>query len=102
MELEEFIKTTLISIKNGVHSANKELEKNGADRPAYLLMTGEAKEGGSIEFDVAVTATHEKDRGGKASIRIYVAEIGRRVEEKNIQESISRIKFKIKIGVTTG
>ena len=64
-------------------------------------MSGEAKEGGSIEFDVAVTATHEKGKSGGASIKIHTAELGGKGEEKNIQESVSRIKFKVKIITST-
>lgn len=37
MELQEFIKTTLISIRNGVHLANEELLKNKEGNRIYGL-----------------------------------------------------------------
>jgi len=69
-ELEEYIRSTLASIKKGVH----------ADQSFRIH--------GMIEFDLAVTHTKE----GKSGLRIYVVS----AKGKLKSEEISRIRFKVR------
>jgi len=71
MELHEFIKNTLVSIKNGVSEANKEFN--------------------SLHF------SSESKKTGGGGIKIYVVDLGGEKSNKNFQENISRIKFSIRI-----
>lgn len=69
-ELEEYIRSTLASIKKGVHD------------------DGSFRIHGLIEFDLAITNAKE----GKGGLKVYV--IG--AEGKSKSEKISRIKFKVR------
>lgn len=92
MELEEFIKTTLVNIKKGVNSANVELAKMegkelGKDAGAIFVINP-GKEN-NISFDIAVTTAKGTSGGGK--IRVAVVNIGG--DRSNSEEYVSRIKF---------
>ena len=69
-ELEEYIRSTLASIKKGVD------------------FDGSFRIHGLIEFDLAVTNVKE----GKAGLRVYV--VG--TEGRSKSEKISHLKFKVK------
>ena len=97
MELEEFIKDTLVGIRNGVRLANDNLKTSGEDNRIFQLENSSIKET-YVNFDVAVTATHETNKSGSGGIRIRVVDIGGGKEVKTAQESVSRIKFAIKVG----
>jgi hypothetical protein len=100
MELEEFIRTSLISIYKGVRRANEEIAKLdgktlGKDKePTFVLepRTGE-KWQSYISFDIAVTVTQETGKAGGGSVKIVVVSLGGEAESKAVYESISRIKF---------
>lgn len=69
-ELEDYIKSSLTSIKKGVHA------------------DGSFRIQGMIEFDLAVINTKEK-RGG---LKIYVVGVGGKFKS----QQISRIRFRVK------
>jgi hypothetical protein len=102
MELQEFIKNTLVSIKNGVHDANLELAKQegkilGQDFAALFVMEPHNREKGQgyITFDVAVTVSQESKKSGGGGLKIAVASLGGEVGNVESQEHVSRIKFHI-------
>ncbi|MDP3792260.1 MAG: hypothetical protein Q8Q89_00880 [bacterium] len=102
MELEEFIKNTLISIRNGVHGANEELAKTegkklGEDATAVFVLglhSGDKKEE-YIAFDVAVTVSSETKKGGGGVIKVLGLSVGGEMDNIGAQEHVSRIKFHI-------
>ena len=65
MELQEFIKNTLVSIKNGVRDANLEFAKQegktlGKDFGALFVLESSSGKGQDyITFDVAVIVSQE-------------------------------------------
>jgi hypothetical protein len=94
MELEEFIKTTLINIKKGINNANVELAKIdgkelGKDAGAVFVIY--SIKDNKIEFNVAVTTTKEGSGSGK--INIAAVSIGG--EKNHSEEYASRIKFSV-------
>ena len=91
MELQEFIKHSLISITNGIGEANKELN-NKFVMPAM----GYGNEKGSIIFDIAVTASSESEKSKGGGLKISVVDFGGKVDNRITNESVSRIKFSIK------
>lgn len=102
MELEEFIKTTLVSIKNGLHKANLEFAKQegkelGKDIAAVFVMEphNRDKMQGYITFDVAVTVSQENKKTGGGGLRIAIASLGGEIGDIKAQEHVSRIKFHI-------
>lgn len=72
MELEDFIKETLIQISNGIHNAREDLKpsrakEDGSELPKlFLLSPGKKQEqGNGIHFDVAITTkTTDEGAGG--------------------------------------
>ena len=93
MELQEFIKHSLISITNGIGEANKEL---GNGNKFVMPAMGYGNEKGSIIFDIAVTASSESEKSKGGGLKISVVDFGGKVDNKITNESVSRIKFSIK------
>lgn len=100
MELQEFIKTSLIEIGNAVTEANGEIKKSKkTDTNFFFLKFGSEKDkGAGIHFDLAVTSSTVKQTDGrvKAGISVFGAGIG--TLNKATDEKISRISFTIEIG----
>jgi hypothetical protein len=108
MELQEFIKNSLIGIKNGVHAANLELAKQenkvlGQDAAAYFVLESSRDNAQNyITFDVAVTVSQESKKSGGGGVRVAVVNIGGEIGNIKSQENISRIKFCVISHITTG
>lgn len=107
MELEEFIKKSLINISNGVKFTNKEIlgEGHGKDRVPFMIEPSswnreKAGDKGFISFDIAVTASKEVEKSGGGGIRIHVVSLGGEKGDKVAESSISRIKFYIAVNYT--
>ena len=88
MDLTQFIKTTLVSIRNGVVEANKETS-------VYRLTPGSDR----VDFDVAIEVAREKgsDKGGGLSVKVVEGKISS--SSKSTESSYSRIKFSV--GIST-
>ena len=97
MELEEFIKNTLVSIANGLHGANEELnkEKGGESVRFAIEPFQREKAQGYISFDVAVTVSQETIKSGGGKIKIAIVNLGGEIDSAGVQEHVSRIKFNI-------
>lgn len=105
MDLENFIKETLVQISKGVSLANDELsplrkKEDGTDLPKlFLLPPGTRQEQGhGIHFDVAIT-TKASDDGGGGGIKVRLAVVDASFDGKlsSAFESISRIQFSVNI-----
>lgn len=106
MELETFIKETLVSIKNGLRNANLEIAKGegkelGKDIEAAFIFIPDEKDG-SIVFDVAVTVSSESKKEGGGGIKIAIARLGADISEASTLQHVSRIKFSVKPSLRTG
>src|SRR3989338_946769 len=108
MELQEFIKNTLVSIKNGVHDANLEFAKQegktlGQDFSALFVVDSSRDKGQNyISFDVAVTISEGSKKSGGGKLNIKVASLGGEIGDVKSQEHISRIKFHVIPHITIG
>ena len=93
MELEEFISKTLISIANGIKSANTKMKQSFFT--IEPISWQEKRTDGCIEFDVAVTAS--KGTGSKigGGIRIWSVGFNSKKDTNISDQTVSRIKFKI-------
>ncbi|KKU11764.1 MAG: hypothetical protein UX17_C0068G0008 [Parcubacteria group bacterium GW2011_GWC2_45_7] len=98
MDLENFIKETLVAIKKGVVGANKEFETSV--RNSFLMYSKSADES-MINFDVALTVSSEGGVSGGAGIKVAGVNIGGEKNNKNSQEAVSRIKFCVQVGNMT-
>ena len=93
MDLKEFIKSTLSNIHSGIKEANKDLGKK--DHVPFSI----AREGKEsyIEFDVALTVGQQKTKKGKAGLLLNVVSLGGEKGTENTEQTVSRIKFTVKV-----
>ncbi len=88
MDLEEFITTTLVSIRKGIAGANK-------DTKAYKI-TPEDK---VVNFDIAVEVSKEGKTEGGGGLKIHIVEAKLGKGHTNKESNVSRINFTV--GVST-
>ncbi|MCP4551790.1 MAG: hypothetical protein GY834_07065 [Bacteroidetes bacterium] len=67
-----------------------------------MLTTYYGKEEGTravsqIDFDIAVTTSSTKEKGGEGGINVYSVKLGGKLSDKDENETISRIKFSLNI-----
>lgn len=89
MDLEDFISTTLRSIRLGIHNANE------GQSSSYIMNSNKNE----INFDIAVEVTNEKktDKSGGLKIKVIEGSLGTNNTQK--ESNVSRIKFSV--GVNT-
>lgn len=104
MELDSFIKETLIQISRGVRLANAEVDKDrispdGEELPkVFLLRPGSQQErGAGVAFDVAVTTQTENSGKGGAKVKLSVVEADLGGKATASQQNVSRIQFTINV-----
>ena len=95
MNVDEFVKTTLSQIIQGVEDAARHVEAQSDDGK---INPEQPRAGGGpfttiIDFDIAVTATESTDVGGG----ITVLGVGAKGTTKRGSRSISRIKFSVPV-----
>ena len=106
MDIKDFVKESLMEIADSINEVNMELKEKGTYIP-YGDMVGEGvlfsvikgKETRhfiKVEFDLAVTVSHEQNTSGGGGLSIAsLANMGVKSEDKDGKEEISRIKFMI-------
>ena len=109
MNIQEFLKETLVQISKGIEEAQNELTDSGG-RVNPALSTGQStlqnkgglvtKQGNlvyDVNFDIAISVSDETDT--KAGAGIFVASIGVGVQTADSYSSskVSRIQFKVPI-----
>lgn len=109
--LKDFVKDTLVQIVEATDEFAEAKKENGASaNPELFLQPGESlAESGwcagttrgfglivPVEFDVAVAARDSDRTGGGAGVRILeVISVGVDTEAETIDETVSRVRFKI-------
>jgi len=112
MELDKFISETLNAIINGIKNSQDFAQQNGArinphigkwDQEKTLTTYFGNEEGArsisTIEFDVAVTSSNEKESGGQGGINVLSLNIGGKLSDKDLKKTVSRIKFSINVAL---
>lgn len=102
MELDTFIKETLVGIQKGVKEANiaiaasegTAVRTNGEMQYMVNANRGGEKDGG-VSFDVAVTVTSEKSVEGEGKISVVGIALGGGKSSAATEQNVSRIKFKV-------
>lgn len=101
MELREFVRETLTEILNAVREAQDEVNqhhgKHGVINPTWNDQEDLAEHVQVIRFDVAVTASDQAVKGGKAGIKVWSIEAGGKLEEQTQNKTVSRISFTVPI-----
>ena len=110
MELNKFITESLNSIIKGIKDSQDFASENGAvinplignwDLEKTMTTYNKEKEGAigisTINFDVAVSLSKEQETGAKGGINVMSLNIGGNLSDKDIKETVSRIKFSINV-----
>lgn len=108
MELQDFIKQSIVQIVNGVFEAQKEVADKGASvNPSGLHLKGDQIKGHAvtndgnvtqhIEFDVAVTTTEGTGTKGGIGVVAGVLALGAQGQSSESTQAVSRLKFTIPI-----
>ena len=114
MDLKQFITETVTSIVESTYELQRTYDRPHAsgvvinppvsgsnellyqeDNIAYSYRRIEV-----IEFDVAVSASEGADKGGKAGLKIWSAEVGLDGKRNVRSEEVSRVKFAIPIALS--
>ncbi|MFQ1828366.1 hypothetical protein ACK38R_20070 [Aeromonas veronii] len=100
MQLDEFVKTTIMQVVKGVSDAQEEAAEFGAVvNPRELEGKGRRKET-NIVFDVAltVTGTNSEEVGGKLTVA-SILNLGGKVTESDAQQETSRVQFDVAVSL---
>jgi len=94
MDLQEFVKSVLVSIDKAVEDARRETQ-----RDISFTNTPERR---TVEFDIAVSVEETDSKSGKAGIKVLqFAEAGGDVRKENKNSTVSRIQFGVHIDAMT-
>lgn len=109
MELQEFIRTALVSIVRGVETAQAELKDSRATiNPEGIksqLALEQLKEGPAftnVEFEVAVEVRNASEQGGTAGIKVAVLNMGISKKKDDAASHLSRLKFNVPVHLPPG
>ena len=113
MDLKQFITETVMSIVESTSELQRSYDLSHTGVVINPAVTGSNEllyqEGNIsysyrrievIEFDVAVSASEEADKGGKAGLKIWSAEVGLDGKKNARSEELSRVKFTIPIALS--
>lgn len=102
MDLQEFVKTTLVQIVSGVDEARKAIEQIDTNARVNLQWKGQDDEAAMfatpspVEFDVAVTVSDTVDGSVGAKLKIAnLVSLGAEMKEQALSQSISRVRFTV-------
>lgn len=88
MDLQNFVKTTIIQIMKAVKESSDELKLDEE------IFVGTKADKRCIEFDVAVSVEENKTKGGKAGIKVLeFGELGGGIDKEMKNSTVSRIQF---------
>ena len=94
MDLQEFVKSVLVSIDKAVEGARTETR-----RDISFSNTADKR---TVEFDIAVSVEETDSKSGKAGIRVLqFAEAGGDLTKENKNSTVSRIQFGVHIDAMT-
>lgn len=115
MKLEEFISETLKAVIKGVKDSQEFATNNNArinpeidnkmsfekskSPVVFFHNRDSAIELTVIEFDVAITVSNQQEAEGGAGISVLSFKAGASINEKEIKETVSRIKFNVSVAL---
>ena len=100
MQIETFVRESLVAIAKGISNANQELNAavnppSSTKRTSFILGANRLAE--TIDFDLAVSATKEGAGGASAKGHIAVVSVELGGTGKVTHQDVSRIKFSVKV-----
>jgi len=109
MDLQNFIKETLVQIVDGIADAQNSVEKTGAiispkvsENFAHKGLSGMLPVAGKppatvVAFDVALTATEGTDTKGGIGVVAGIVNLGTTGQSSNENTSFSRVQFNVPV-----
>ena len=102
MDLENFVKSTLVSIIGGIKQAQQSdsggliaPQVGGHSFPPNGVNNDQGVVSTVVQFEVAVSAEDTKSADAKAGIKVLSAQLGGSLETENKNSNISKIKFSV-------
>lgn len=99
MNLQEFVRTTLVQLMKGVQEALDETATLAGAAVNPRGTRAQSTEATEVRFDVAVTVTSSTDGSGKAHLAIAGIEIGGGGAKHSHNEAVSRIQFGVPVSL---
>jgi len=98
MDIETFVKESLVAIAAGIKGANQRMNTEAPEnsRRTYFLL-GANPLAQTLDFDIAVSATKEGGGGGGGKVNVAIVEVSLDGKAKVTHEDASRIKFSVKV-----
>jgi hypothetical protein len=94
MDVEEFVKTTLVQIVEGVHDAMHSVGDHPAAKQAAEISPSSAHN--NVEFDIAVTVTESSGLEAKGGLKVAsLLSVGGGGSSSTQTAAVSRIKFQV-------
>ena len=97
MELDEFVKSTLLQIMNGVKAAQDEVGEGSVNPYVNKHMKNKGVLFKEVKFDVAVTTQDKSETEGKGKISVLGASIGGGLDTEALSKIATRIQFDVPI-----
>ncbi|MDO6804004.1 hypothetical protein Q4595_16280 [Wenyingzhuangia sp. 1_MG-2023] len=98
MELDIFITKTINSVVKGVADSQNESKEKGACVNPVMRAYGNHKPTiTNLEFDIAITSSSETENQINGGISVVNISLGGKSSDKDIEKSISKVKFSVPI-----
>ena len=97
MDLETFVKDSLIGITQGIRAANAAMNRDSEQQRTYFTMLMGQGDASRVAFDVAVTTTKEDAGKAGGALRVAFFEAGAEGGRSMSHEDVSRVKFAVKV-----
>jgi hypothetical protein len=101
MELEEFIRSSVLQIMRGIETAQKEWKTEvagaGVISPSWDGPDDFVNRLQEVKFDVAVTVAAKTESGGGGGIKVVALDLSGKVSHSTENNTVSRISFSIPI-----
>lgn len=98
MELDEFVKKTILSIVKGVGEASQKIDESFPEKEVVVNSQNKDSWGDYntqlVDFDIAITASDKLEGSGQAGIKV----IGIQGKQSFENSEATRIKFSIPVG----
>src|SRR5262249_35381314 len=104
----DFVRESLIEIACGVREANAEINRLRSGEPGiptttFILDSWRGDTGGTkVDFDIAVSLTHESKGEGSGRLMVSVVEASLGKEKISGSEQVSRLRFSVVVESVVG
>lgn len=101
MNLDVFIRESLLEVLKGIKTAQEITNEQGAGVGVINPKWGNEKDHyryeSEVAFDIAISVTEQKSGGGKAGIKVVGLELGGGGDVSIENNHVSRLSFKLRV-----